>query len=334
MDINEIDQFMTALGCDPAQHDDWVRAACPLAPFLHKSGIDSNPSFGMTPDIGGARYHCFSCTSGSASSLLDTLGMYLKNAPEKGKRYDLVTARAILDNGSLNVTKLKDYEDRSAHKEFYEWSSWVLDDFPTAITAPRAMHYLTTPKNKFAFNQQVGRGMTMKEVVDWDFRYDPTRDMVVIPFYDQYGRFAGMRGRSIAVKNFHDYTFNNYNNTELTWCNETCFQNDETVVVVEGQFDMVQVHKVYENVVANLTARITERKLMKLAECSAVVFMLDNDDTGYRAREKAVEFLTKKGVRVGYCTYSTHDPDQLAVEGIKQALLPFIPESKFKKISS
>lgn len=333
MDINEIDQFLTALGCSTSQHDDWIRAACPLAPFLHKNGRDSKPSFGMTPEIGGARYHCFSCTSGSASSLLYTLQDYAEKFPSYAHRYDFEVAQTILDNGALNVTRLKDYEDRSLTKEFYEWSDWFMDNMPPAMTVPRAKNYLTNPKPELGEQRQPhhGRGLTQKEIIDWNFRYDPMRDMVVIPFYDQYGRFAGMRGRSIEGKRFHDYTFHDYNNTDLTWCNEPCFVNDEPVVVVEGQFDMITVAREYENTVANLTARISERKLRKLLDCPGVIFMLDNDETGVIARNKAIEFLVKNNVRVGFVEYVGHDPDSLTGEQIREALSPFIHPSKFVK---
>lgn len=333
MDINEIDQFLKALGCDTSQHDEWVRCACPLAPFLHKNGKDSKPSFGMTPEIGGSRYHCFTCTSGSASSLLYTLEDYVSKFPAYKNRYDFDTARVILENGALNITRLKDYEDRSLDKEFYEWSDWYLENMPPAVAVPRAKNYLMNPKPERGEERQPhhGRGLSLKEVAQWNFRYDPMRDMVVIPFYDQFGRFAGMRGRGIAHKNFHDYSFHDHNNTDLTWCNETCFQNDEPVVVVEGQFDLISVAREYENTVANLTARITERKLRKLLDCNGVIFMLDNDDTGYKARDKAIEFLVKNGVRVGFVEYSGHDPDELTPEEIRAALSPFIASSKFTK---
>lgn len=331
MDINEIEQFLSALGCETSQHDDWIRSACPLAPYLHKNGKDTKPSFGMTPDIGGAHYHCFTCTSGSASSLLYTLQDYAEKFPTYRHRYDFDLAQSIMENGALNITRLKDYEDRSLEKEFYEWSDWYLENLPPALTIPRAKNYLMKPKpyGEEERTEEHGRGLTLKEVADWNFRYDPLRDMVVIPFYDQYGRFAGMRGRGISKKTFHDYSFNDHNNTDLTWCNETCFQNDEPVVVVEGQFDMIAVAREYENTVANLTARITERKLRKLTDCTGVIFMLDNDETGYRAREKAIEFLTKNNIRVGYVEYIQHDPDCMTGEQIREALKPFIHPSKF-----
>ncbi|MEG1728738.1 MAG: toprim domain-containing protein [Bacteroidaceae bacterium] len=117
----------------------------------------------------------------------------------------------------------------------------------------------------------------------------------------------------------------------MTWCNEQCFQNDEIVVAVEGQFDMINSNRVYPNTIANLTARISERKLSKLLDCQGVVFMLDNDEAGLGARETAMEYLAKHGQRVGYATYAGHDPDMLTSEAIHNALKPFIHPSKFLK---
>ena len=180
----------------------------------------------------------------------------------------------------------------------------------------------------FMGTQQKCRGLTVQEVIDFDFRYDPYGDRVVIPFYDQYGRLAGARGRSLTTKSFHDYTFHDHNNTDLVWCGEQCFQADEIVVIVEGQFDMVKTSRVYPHVIANLTALISRRKLEKLLDLSGVVFMLDNDKAGQDSTAKAVEYLAKKGVRVGIATYDGHDPDEASPLSIKRALEPFIHPSK------
>lgn len=330
MDSNQISQFLRALGCDPVDAGEWIRCSCPLAPFRHAKGTDSKPSFNMQPAIGGSRFHCFTCDNGTGASLLTTLEMYVDPNNPQHRRYDLEKAREILSEGSLNVTSLADYDDRSLEKEFYEWSDWALDRFKPATSSQRAMKYLTGEKgSKFLGTQSKCRGLTLDEVVSYNFRYDAQTDRVVIPFYDAFMRLAGARGRTITDKSFHDYTFHDHNNTDLTWCNEQVFQEGEYVVIVEGQFDMIMTSRVYPQTIANLTAKVTKRKMEKLLDTEGVILMLDNDQTGIEATEKVAEFLAKKNHRVGVAQYSSHDPDEATPQEIKRALEPFIHPSKF-----
>lgn len=325
MNMEQIESLLSALNCkNTVQNGNWVRCSCPLAPFLHTSGGDSKPSFGVESVIGGARFHCFTCLSGSIEQLVQTFEMYVQQNPDLAKTYDLEAARLILENKELNVHTLPDFEQTDSQKQFQEWPAWFLDYFPPALHQMRSAAYLKSPK-------PFGRGMTDDEIRRWDFRYDNVRDMVVIPFYDAYGRFAGMRGRSVEGKGFHDYKWNKVNNTSLCWANEQCFQHYETIVVVEGQFDMNKVARVYPHVIANLTAKITTGKLDKLKGCASIIFMLDNDETGVGATSKAIEYLQKSGVQVGLATYTAHDPDLATEQEIYNALASMIPIDKLIK---
>lgn len=329
MDKQQIKQFMNALGCDAMQEaGEWVRGTCPLAPFLHSKGKDTKPSFGMKEEIGGAHFHCFTCLSGTPTSLVDTLEMYLKEQPQYKDHYDLETAKYILENQALNVIVLPDYDFAENHKPFSEWAMWYIEQFPNAFSAGRAMKYLTQPKPPqgvpIDINSGYGRGLTEQEVLDWGFRYDPVKDLVCIPFYNLNYKLAGMRGRSVVGSMHHDYTFQHANNTQITFLNESCFHNDEPVVVVEGQFDLIKTKRVYPNVCGNLTARMSKEKLDKLSSLSTVILMLDNDKTGQQATEKVAEYLTNKGVQVGIASVQGKDPDGMTEEQIYESLKPLL----------
>lgn len=305
-----------------------MRGTCPLAPFLHSSGKDTNPSFGIKEALGGAHFHCFTCVSGTPESLVQTLEMYLREQPQYKDLYDLEAARLILENQTLNVYKLPDFEAVHHGHQFSEWGTWILDKFPSAMNAKRGLDYLMNPKPPAGEERQAhhGRGLTLEEVIHWGFRYDPTRDMVVVPFYNHHGKFAGMRGRSILGSLHHDYTFNHVNNTQLCFLNEQCFQNDEPVVVVEGQFDVITTARVYPNVVGNLTARMSAEKVAKLATLDSVILMLDQDDTGRRATEKIAKLLIESGVQVGVVELQgVKDPDQAGEDAVREALKDMLP---------
>lgn len=330
MDKEQIRQFMTAVGSKQLQDaGEWTRGTCPLAPFLHSTGKDTNPSFGVKEELGGAHYHCFTCTSGTPESLLTTLKMYLREQPQYKDLYDLETADYILEHAALNVHSLPDFDSVGHYSKTFEpWALWFLDQFPSAVNVPKALDYLTRPKPLEGEARQPhhGRGLSVEEILKYDLRYDPIRDMVVTPFYDHYMRFAGMRGRSIEGSTHHDYTFNKSNNTQLTFFNEQVFQNDEPVIVVEGQFDVIATARVYQNTVGNLTARMSKEKLEKLASLDTVIFMLDNDLTGQRATEKAIEYLADKPVRVGVITLPQKDPDSVSEETLRKAIGELLPQ--------
>ena len=79
MDSVQIIRFLELLGVDRITHDrerGWVRSSCPLAKWMHESGKDRKPSFGIKiPEEGKAPYfYCFACGStGPLPKLLHNL---------------------------------------------------------------------------------------------------------------------------------------------------------------------------------------------------------------------------------------------------------------------
>lgn len=267
--------LLEALGKKGEVSSGWVRSNCPLAPYLHEKGTDNKPSFGIRLDTG--RYNCFSCNSGSLTSLLLELEFHGYDADQ------LKLARAVLNNVELEVPPLPAFTefDAPSHPPFEEWPEYWLDQFPSAVAVPVALKYLE------------GRGLTLQEIADHDLRFDIVRQMVVYPFRNAYGKFAGARGRAVnpdGLQHF-DYTWNEVNNTKMVWYNEPALAKGKPVVVVEGQLDCIKVLRHYDCVVAGMTAKPTPEKLRKLMQAPAVVLMLDNDHTGRMARERFVKAL-------------------------------------------
>jgi len=67
MNREGIQRFLRALGADMDTLVDsgrgWLNCACPLAPYLHSSGEDEHPSFGVSiSDDGWSVYYCFACS--------------------------------------------------------------------------------------------------------------------------------------------------------------------------------------------------------------------------------------------------------------------------------
>lgn len=319
MIVDQAKAFLKALGCKPEYTGgQWVTCGCPLAPWLHASGKDSNPSFGISIK-GGERshYNCFTCQSGSAEELLQTLEMYVAQSKMAGPKYNFKAARALLDEEALENYPLPEFTefDTDESQEFYEWPGYFLENFMDPLYNKRAMEYL------------IKRHVPIAQIKSRGILYDPKRDMVVFPFYTVYGKLAGARGRCIneTGKPHHDYSWNKTNNTGLVWYNEDALNHDQPIVIVEGQFDYLTVARVYPYTMANLTAKPSFPKLKKLQQCPGVVLLLDNDDTGKKATERYIDYCQSRSINVGTVELpqGIKDPDKLGSEGVAQLLSEF-----------
>jgi hypothetical protein len=283
--IEQAKLLIKALGQTPV-HDggDWVRSSCPLAKYTHQSGKDNNPSFGIFVKEGEhAHFHCLTCHSGKLNELIQVLEMHLTGYPQDRAKFAIPQARSIIENEEVDVLPLPEFSEFSpnVYGEFEEWAAYFLETFPKWNESYDATMYLKS------------RGMTKQQAVAHDIRYDPERKMIVHPYWTVYGKLAGARGRSIipdAKYRHHDYTWNGVNNAKLCWYNEPVLELGKPLVVVEGQYDLYAVERVYPAVIANLTAKPSPFKMKRLEQCDGAIFMLDNDATGDVAKKKYVEY--------------------------------------------
>jgi hypothetical protein len=322
--------FLKALGVSHAQYKPgWVTAACPFAPFRHKGGKDSNPSFGLKYEVGVRSYfNCFACGSGPAEELLQALEMYTMDRPHLRSHYDFKHARAILTAEDDELSVLPNYKEfgQETTKQFEEWPWHFINSF--------------LPLNEEAIGYLTMRDVTFKQMVDHSMRWDPKKRMVVMPYLNAYDKLAGARGRSIdsnvqGWKKHWDYTWNGVNNTALCWYNEQALQLTGPVVVVEGQFDVLRVAQVYPKVVGNMMAHPTRAKLLKLLHSPRVVLIPDNDGPG-GAGEKSVKHYREFMFAQGHGQRFTHlqlplpegqlkiDPAECHPQFLKDLLVPVI----------
>jgi hypothetical protein len=293
--------FMATLGVHNLHYagGGWAQCSCPLAPFTHGSGKDTNPSFGVSVGEERSGYNCFVCSSGNLEQLVGTIEMHLAGRPELKARYNLVKAREILDVSDAGTMVLPDYEDivPSPYSEYQEWPLWWLDEFTEWGNNTRSLAYVR--------HRQID-----PTVATWfDLRYDSKRDKLVAPIWDVNGKLAGARGRRIELPGeveprsplkHYDYAWNGVRNSHLIWYNERCFNLPGPLIVVEGQIDCMRVAKFYPKVVAVLSAKTTPYKMAKLSGIEQVILMLDGDVTGKAKRAEWAATLTRKGAQVGY----------------------------------
>lgn len=267
----------------------WIRGPCPLAVWNHPSKKDSNPSFGILIDPGKEpKFHCFTCDTGSLSTLLQTIEFRNQQQPGLFKG-DLSKAREIITAAESEMVTLPPYSEfgNQASKEFSPLPMDVLMPYPPSYTVQRSKEYCAH------------RGIFKEEQEQFNLRYDIARDMLMYPYTSVWGKLAGVRGRRIVfpgedpgtISQHHDYVFNNINNSSLVFYNEQCLQLPGKVIVVEGQLDALYVARYWPKVVANLTAKPVMTRTTKLCQTEGVILMMDGDLPGRQATDKWVHML-------------------------------------------
>ncbi len=110
MNREQVIQFLNLLGADNmVEAGVWVRSSCPLAPKWHVKGTDENPSFGIRIDPSGESfYHCFTCGSGTLTSLLSKL-TWAQIDPKKA--VDFLMIHEIFPDYTLKSKEPGGYKD-------------------------------------------------------------------------------------------------------------------------------------------------------------------------------------------------------------------------------
>lgn len=171
MKIEEIVLFLQHLGVSEQsiQVDSsrgWVRSSCPFAPWLHSSGSDAKPSFGMTitddnisDDNKQSIGYCFSCMSfmggKSAGSLLQMF-WYLS------KEYPRLAARIAAGSGEdFDYNPVRGFNNLFDHDICINKLSPPKEDFNNVLKMfPRLSSYKHPEFRKLVENYLVYRGVT------------------------------------------------------------------------------------------------------------------------------------------------------------------------------
>jgi DNA primase len=145
--------------------------------------------------------------------------------------------------------------------------------------------------------------------------YDFFRERVLFPLIDVRGRVCGFGGRilpSVAARPSEMKLPKYLNTAESDLFQKSKFlyglfqakrsiRETETVIVVEGYFDVISLHQAgFENVVATCGTSLTEEHLKVLSRLAKkVIVFFDRDSAGINATTKAMEM----GLRLGMMLY-------------------------------
>lgn len=308
MTPSQVQSFLAALGATNVQpRGGWVSASCPLAPWTHDSGTDSNPSFAISCKPGKESiFNCYACEHGDLLHLVQLLKKYGAKKP----RYDLRRALEVLaeDDGDITLA-IKDYDQtwKEDKEEIIPWSESWLSTFMPAWKVPLAMEYLN------------GRSVSGKLAELYDIRWDGGRECVSFPVRDFEGRLCGLRGRRLGG-GYYDYGGPLGHRNKQVWLGEERVDLSRTVVFVESVFDAVSVARVYGNVAAPLTVGMSKAKVRRMESALDIVTLFDNGKGGDKAR-KLVDKYLPSSLRVHllppkHCS----DPGDMTVEELHKVL--------------
>jgi DNA primase len=227
-------------------------------------------------------------------------------APEFWGQYDFKGAHQILTDEAINIAPLEEYREfKTVNQVFTEWPAYYLDSFKPVKMFVGAVEYLKK------------RNVSPEAIEKHDLRFDSSKDMIVCPYWNVFGKLAGARGRSIhdhasGEEKHFDYRCKGINNARFVWYNEQALNLPGPVVVVEGQFDTWRVEAGWPKVLGNLTAKPTLEKFKRLADAEEVVVIPDNDETGKISKDTYTTLAREFGVKVHFVDLpeGVKDPDE------------------------
>ncbi len=316
MNIQEITHFLRLIGAENIQQDEargWVRASCPLAPWMHESGRDRKPSFGIKVPENEDEvpyYHCFTCQSNGplprlianltqmsgdrmaeASNYLSQFQLFKSTDEDRPKRRRIILKdrfanvnfgeREILTNRPVPEEVLKDYPllaedcDLNAHTDALQWLKTDRNITDEAIAAFKLRLYV-----------------------------NPLDDVgVLFPILDKDGETVlDLWARLISEKNFFRVTQSltgsavEYKAPNLLFGNHL-FNPEKPVLLVEGAIDALRLYSLgFKNVLAAFGSLSNEQ--IESLYAPVVYLGFDNDAAGHEFTKKAVAKLRVPSISI------------------------------------
>lgn len=355
MKIDEIVLFLQHLGVSEQsiQVDSsrgWVRSSCPFAPWLHSSGSDAKPSFGMTitddnisDDNKQSIGYCFSCMSfmggKSAGSLLQMF-WYLS------KEYPRLAARIAAGSGEdFDYNPVRGFNNLFDHDICINKLSPPKEDFNNVLKMfPRLSSYKHPEFRKLVENYLIYRGVTPAVQKLYDVRYGLHDGVIGFPMYTEDGNICHFRLRKPYTKfirtlsasyfpkdsEFSAITFPPILDTGAFFGLHTIVKG-LPIYVVEGEIDaMVWYSLGFPNVIASATTSVCASQFSRLFSLSSrIIFGFDADRAGDLITQKAALTSTRVGGSVFHIDWrkagvkdagELKTPEQVAL--VKKAIKP------------
>lgn len=316
---------------------------------LHKTGAnykgvcpfhdDHSPSMVVSPSR--QTYHCFVC--GASGDVISFVQHHLNISFIEALRWCANQAGIEFPTKELSPEEEAAYKKREAQRiaidaaaKFFQKNLGQAESFLTSRGYNLTDKALTefgvgyAPMGNLALAELSRAGYSQELLQEVDVLgnsegrlYDRFRDRLMFPFYDMQGHVIGFSGRIVTPK---DGTgkYVNTGETPLFTKGKHIFglyQARKSIgktgfaYLVEGQFDVMSLHKVgVENVIGGSGTAFTEDQVKLLLRFTDdIVMIYDADPAGVKASLKNCELLLKAGAKVRCIRLEKGmDPDEFA----------------------
>ena len=300
---------------------------------------DHTPSMVVSPSR--QTYHCFVC--GASGDVIAFVQHYLNLTFIEALRWCATQAGIEFPTKQMTQEEEEQYKQKESQriaieaaakffqnnlsqaesvllKRGYTLNDQALSDFGVgyAPTGNAALRNLTTA----GYSASRLKEVDIVAESDGQF-YDRFRDRLMFPFYDLQGHIVGFSGRIVTPRD-NTGKYINTSETPLFTKGKHVFGLYQArksiaragfVYLVEGQFDVMSLHKVgIENVIGGSGTAFTDDQVnLLLRFTDNVVMIYDADAAGIKASLKNCELLLKAGAKVKCIRLpKATDPDEFA----------------------
>ena len=300
---------------------------------------DHTPSMVVSPSR--QTYHCFVC--GASGDVIAFVQHYLNLTFIEALRWCATQAGIEFPAKQMTQEEEEQYKQKESQriaieaaakffqnnlsqaesfllKRGYTLNDQALSDFGVgyAPTGNAALRNLTTA----GYSASRLKEVDIVAESDGHF-YDRFRDRLMFPFYDLQGHIVGFSGRIVTPRD-NTGKYINTSETPLFTKGKHVFGLYQArksiartgfVYLVEGQFDVMSLHKVgIENVIGGSGTAFTDDQVnLLLRFTDNVVMIYDADAAGIKASLKNCELLLKAGAKVKCIRLpKATDPDEFA----------------------
>lgn len=134
------------------------------------------------------------------------------------------------------------------------------------------------------------RNFNKEDMKTFNVGRDLDNRTVILPVFYEDGVLAGIIGRYIdknRKKNQRYKIYDNFERSNILYPLNISKPKDGVVILVEGQFDVMYMHRLgYTNTYATMTNSLSRKQAEWLCKnCDTVIWVGDNDERGFEGRE-------------------------------------------------
>lgn len=295
MDETGIIKFLGELDIDQDSitiREGWVNSVCPLAPYLHGSGEDRHPSFGISINPNSySYYYCFGCTP--YGRRLDAL---LHNLFVASGRYPMEAAKVYSMYEVWDGDPVQSIADTKWRKD-----PVLVESLPGKVLAkfPKLVNQTDYEARKCSEFLR-SRGIPKWVQLYFGVRYSREWGSLVFPLTDRRGHIYLLRMRSRkrkkilsvspVIAGFPDMKFPRLKHSGA-WFGMHQVDWRKPVLPVEGEIDTMRIVALGEfNVIGSTTSSVSDSQLDSLIGKS-LILGYDTDKPGQHAHRRIVDYF-------------------------------------------